>query len=132
VGDSRKRKRERNTEAARRYRQRRQDRLEELEEALAAMTKDRDELRIKLARSEAETDILKGLMAKKWLVSRRDLGVLSAPVLLDISLSLLVKSMILTPNTLSIYHGFESHGCTRRAKSESNMTGVTMIFILSA
>lgn len=65
AGDSRKRKRERNTEAARRYRQRRQDRLEELEEALAAMTKDRDELRIKLARSEAETDILRGLMAKK-------------------------------------------------------------------
>lgn len=65
MGDSRKRKRERNTEAARRYRQRRQDRLEELEEALAAMTKDRDELRIKLARSEAETDILRGLMAKK-------------------------------------------------------------------
>jgi hypothetical protein len=64
-GDSRKRKRERNTEAARRYRQRRQDRLEELEEALAAMAKDRDELRIKLARSEAETDILRGLMAKK-------------------------------------------------------------------
>jgi hypothetical protein len=63
--ESRKRKRERNTEAARRYRQRRQDRLEELEEALAAMTKDRDELRIKLARSEAETDILRGLMAKK-------------------------------------------------------------------
>jgi hypothetical protein len=64
-GESRKRKRERNTEAARRYRQRRQDRLEELEEALAAMAKDRDELRIKLARSEAETDILRGLMAKK-------------------------------------------------------------------
>ncbi|GAB7329814.1 hypothetical protein MBLNU13_g01535t1 [Cladosporium sp. NU13] len=64
-GDSRKRKRERNTEAARRYRQRRQDRLEELEEALAAMQKERDELRIKLARSEAETDILRGLMAKK-------------------------------------------------------------------
>jgi hypothetical protein len=63
--ESRKRKRERNTEAARRYRQRRQDRLEELEEALAAMTKDRDDLRIKLARSEAETDILRGLMAKK-------------------------------------------------------------------
>jgi hypothetical protein len=63
--DSRKRKRERNTEAARRYRQRRQDRLEELEEALAAMQKERDDLRIKLARSEAETDILRGLMAKK-------------------------------------------------------------------
>lgn len=65
AGTSRKRKRERNTEAARRYRQRRQDRLEELEEALAKMTADRDELRIKLARSEAETDILRGLMAKK-------------------------------------------------------------------
>jgi hypothetical protein len=65
TGDSRKRKRERNTEAARRYRQRRQDRLEELEEALAAMQKERDDLRIKLARSEAETDILRGLMAKK-------------------------------------------------------------------
>ena len=64
-GDSRKRKRERNTEAARRYRQRRQDRLEELEDALAAMQKERDELRIKLARSEAETDVLRGLMAKK-------------------------------------------------------------------
>ncbi|KAM0720539.1 hypothetical protein Q7P37_004675 [Cladosporium fusiforme] len=61
----RKRKRERNTEAARRYRQRRQDRLEELEEALAAMTKDRDDLRIKLARSEAEADVLRGLVGKK-------------------------------------------------------------------
>lgn len=64
-GESRKRKRERNTEAARRYRQRRQDRLDELEEALAAMTKDRDELRIKLARSEAEADVLRGLVGKK-------------------------------------------------------------------
>lgn len=63
--DTKKRKRERNTEAARRYRQRRQDRLEELEEALAAMTKDRDGLRLKLARAEAEADILRGLMAKK-------------------------------------------------------------------
>lgn len=63
--DTKKRKRERNTEAARRYRQRRQDRLEELGEALAAMTKDRDGLRLKLARAEAEADILRGLMAKK-------------------------------------------------------------------
>jgi hypothetical protein len=39
--------------------------LEELEDALAAMQKERDELRIKLARSEAETDILRGLMANK-------------------------------------------------------------------
>ena len=65
AGETRKRKRERNTEAARRYRQRRQDRLDELEEALAAMTKDRDELRIKLARSEAEAEVLRGLVGKK-------------------------------------------------------------------
>lgn len=62
--DSRKRKRERNTEAARRYRQRRQDRLEELEELLAAMTKDRDDYKIKLARSEAEADVLRRLVTK--------------------------------------------------------------------
>ena len=50
-------KRQRNTEAARRYRQRKVDRVTELEEALAAMTKERDELRLKLARSETETDV---------------------------------------------------------------------------
>jgi len=63
--DTKKRKRERNTEAARRYRQRRQDRLEELEEALAAMTGERDGLRLRLARAEAEADVLRGLMGKK-------------------------------------------------------------------
>jgi len=63
--ESKKRKRERNTEAARRYRQRRLDRTEELEAALAAMTQDRDELRLKLARSEAEADVLRGLVGKR-------------------------------------------------------------------
>ncbi|KAI7341710.1 hypothetical protein KC354_g16932 [Hortaea werneckii] len=54
----RNRKRQRNTEAARRYRQRKVDRTAELEEALAAMSKERDELRLRLARSEAEAEVL--------------------------------------------------------------------------
>lgn len=58
-------KRQRNTEAARRYRQRKVDRQTELEEALASMTKERDDLKLKLARSEAEADVLRGMVAKK-------------------------------------------------------------------
>lgn len=54
-------KRHRNTEAARRYRQRKLDRVTELEEALAEMTKERDELKLKLARSEAEADVLRSI-----------------------------------------------------------------------
>ena len=57
-------KRQRNTEAARRYRQRKVDRTAELEDALAAMTKERDELKLRLARSEAEAGVLKGLVGK--------------------------------------------------------------------
>ena len=55
-------KRQRNTEAARRYRQRKVDRVTELEEALAAMTKERDDFKIKLARSEAEVEVLRRLV----------------------------------------------------------------------
>lgn len=58
-------KRQRNTEAARRYRQRKVDRVTELEEALAAMTKERDDFKIKLARSEAEVDVLRRLVGGK-------------------------------------------------------------------
>jgi len=58
------RKRKRNTEAARRYRQRKVDRLTELEEALAAMTREKDDLRLKLARAEAEVDVLRGMIRK--------------------------------------------------------------------
>ena len=58
-------KRQRNTEAARRYRQRKVDRVTELEEALASMAKDRDDLRLKLARSEAEADVLRGIVGKR-------------------------------------------------------------------
>ena len=58
-------KRQRNTEAARRYRQRKVDRTTELEEALAAMTKERDDLKLKLARSEAEADVLRGMVSRR-------------------------------------------------------------------
>jgi hypothetical protein len=58
-------KRQRNTEAARRYRQRKLDKLSTVEEALMAMTKERDELRLELARARAEADILKGMVAQK-------------------------------------------------------------------
>ena len=58
-------KRQRNTEAARRYRQRKLDRTSELEEALAEMTRERDELKLKLARSEAEAGVLRGMVVTK-------------------------------------------------------------------
>jgi hypothetical protein len=55
-------KRQRNTMAARRYRQRRLDRLSELEQKLAEMTADRDDLRVKLARREAEVGALREVL----------------------------------------------------------------------
>ncbi|SPN99154.1 uncharacterized protein DNG_02189 [Cephalotrichum gorgonifer] len=58
-------KRQRNTLAARKYRQKRLDRIKELEEALEEMTRERDEFRIKLARQEAETEALKMMLKLK-------------------------------------------------------------------
>ena len=55
-------KRQRNTEAARRYRQRKMDRVSELEDALEEIRKERDELKLKLARSEAEAGVLRGMV----------------------------------------------------------------------
>lgn len=55
-------KRQRNTVAARKYRQKRLDRISELEDALKDMTADRDDLRLKLARQEAETAALREMM----------------------------------------------------------------------
>ncbi|GIZ40067.1 hypothetical protein CKM354_000342100 [Cercospora kikuchii] len=54
-------KRKRNTEAARRYRQRKEDKVAQLEEALKAMTDERDQLSLKLARAEAETNLLRSM-----------------------------------------------------------------------
>ena len=55
-------KRQRNTEAARRYRQRKVDRVTELEDALAAMTRERDDYKIKLAKAETEVDVLRRMV----------------------------------------------------------------------
>lgn len=58
-------KRQRNTLAARKYRQKRLDRISELEAALAAMTNERDDMRLQLARREAEVDALREMLDKK-------------------------------------------------------------------
>ncbi|CAN8096948.1 unnamed protein product [Discula destructiva] len=58
-------KRQRNTIAARKYRQKRLDRIQELEDALKAMTGERDDLRLRLARQEAETAALREMMQMK-------------------------------------------------------------------
>ncbi|KFH45641.1 hypothetical protein ACRE_035260 [Hapsidospora chrysogenum ATCC 11550] len=58
-------KRQRNTMAARRYRQRRLDRLADLERQLAEVTSERDDLRVKLARREAEVGALKEVLSAK-------------------------------------------------------------------
>lgn len=58
-------KRQRNTEAARRYRQRKVDRVSELEDALALMTKERDDMKLRVARAEAEADVLRGLVGRR-------------------------------------------------------------------
>ncbi|KAF7562930.1 hypothetical protein G7046_g1187 [Stylonectria norvegica] len=58
-------KRQRNTVAARKYRQKRLDRIAELEKALEDMTGDRDGLRLSLARKEAEVDALREMLQHK-------------------------------------------------------------------
>ncbi|KAK8159998.1 hypothetical protein BC567DRAFT_298409 [Phyllosticta citribraziliensis] len=52
-------KRKRNSLAARKCRQKKVDRIETLEQALAAMTAERDELRVRMARMEGEMEGLK-------------------------------------------------------------------------
>ncbi|KAE8387569.1 hypothetical protein BDV23DRAFT_186236 [Aspergillus alliaceus] len=55
-------KRRRNTMASRRYRQKGRDRIAELECALRDMERERNELRLRLARKEAEVEALKELL----------------------------------------------------------------------
>jgi hypothetical protein len=64
VSPDRVEKRHRNNVAARKYRQKRVDRIEELEAALSSVTKERDDLRIKAAGSEAEIQLLKDMLHK--------------------------------------------------------------------
>lgn len=58
-------KRQRNTLAARKYRQKRIDRIAELEDAVNKLKAEKDELRIKLARQEAETAALREMLRAK-------------------------------------------------------------------
>ncbi|KAL8379847.1 hypothetical protein RB599_009336 [Gaeumannomyces hyphopodioides] len=59
-------KRRRNNAAAAKYRQKKLDRISELEEAVADVSKERDELKLQLARRDEEIRILREmLMAKK-------------------------------------------------------------------
>lgn len=55
-------RRQRNNLAAKRYRQKKIDRIEELEEQVKEVTQERDELRIKLARQEAEVAALREML----------------------------------------------------------------------
>lgn len=58
-------KRQRNNVAARKYRQKRIDRIDELEAEVEDIKKERDELRLQLARQEAETAALKMMLQMK-------------------------------------------------------------------
>ena len=55
-------KRQRNNVAARKYRQKKVDRIKELEEEVDDIKRERDDLRIRLARQEAETAALREML----------------------------------------------------------------------
>ncbi|PKX96444.1 bZIP transcription factor JlbA/IDI-4 [Aspergillus novofumigatus IBT 16806] len=57
-------KRQLNTLAARRYRQRRVDRMNELEAELEKVKRERDELKMRVSKLEGETEALRGLLRK--------------------------------------------------------------------
>ncbi|KAJ5499024.1 hypothetical protein N7453_008075 [Penicillium expansum] len=65
VDSSRVEKRKLNTLAARRCRQRRVDRMKELEAELEKVRKERDDWRLRCSKLEGETDALKGLLTRK-------------------------------------------------------------------
>lgn len=51
--------------AARKYRQKRLDRIADLERALGDMTNERDELKLQLARKEAEVEALREILSSR-------------------------------------------------------------------
>lgn len=65
VDPSRVEKRRMNTLAARRCRQRRVDRMKTLEDELASMRRERDELKLRVSKLEGETDALRGLLGSQ-------------------------------------------------------------------
>jgi hypothetical protein len=58
-------RRHRNTMAARKYRQKRLDQISDLERALSDVTTERDDLKLKLARREAEVEALREILGNK-------------------------------------------------------------------
>ncbi|KAI0533195.1 hypothetical protein GGR58DRAFT_487597 [Xylaria digitata] len=58
-------KRQRNNVAARKYRQKRIDRINELESELEEVKQERDDLKLRLARQEAETAALRSMLQMK-------------------------------------------------------------------
>ncbi|KAH0489462.1 hypothetical protein TgHK011_009890 [Trichoderma gracile] len=58
-------KRQRNTMAARKYRQKRLDRIADLERALSDIACERDELKPRLARREAEVEALREVLGRR-------------------------------------------------------------------
>jgi len=65
VSDARVIKRQRNNIAAKKYRQKRIDRITELEEELQKVAREKDELRLELAKKEAEVTTLRSLLERK-------------------------------------------------------------------
>jgi hypothetical protein len=65
VSEGRLLKRQRNNIAAKKYRQKKVDRIQELEEEVAKIKEERDELRIRLAREEAKTTMLEGFLSSR-------------------------------------------------------------------
>ncbi|KAL5050622.1 hypothetical protein BDW71DRAFT_194382 [Aspergillus fruticulosus] len=58
-------KRQLNTMAARRYRQRKLDKVAQLEEELAAVKRERDELKMRVSKLEGETEVLRSMVKDK-------------------------------------------------------------------
>lgn len=58
-------RRRRNNAAAAKYRQKKIDRIAELEKALEEVSKERDGLKMQLAKKDAEAELLRSLLAKK-------------------------------------------------------------------
>jgi predicted nucleic acid-binding Zn-ribbon protein len=67
-------RRQRNNLAAKRYRQKKIDRIEELEGEVEAVKRERDELRIRLARQEAEVAALREMLQMKVGGGSKDKG----------------------------------------------------------
>lgn len=58
-------KRKRNNVAAKKYRQKKIDRITELEEEVRSVKEEKDELKLELARKEAEVKMLREMLERK-------------------------------------------------------------------